>query len=200
MNNSATANNDRAISDNKRRIMKISAELFAERGYGGVGTSEIGQATGFGKGALYHHIRSKEDLLFDIMTVYMQDLLQNAKSVLAAEKDTRARIKALSEALMRAVVQDKAQMTVCFREVHALSEEKRRTVLRLHGDYYRIWKTVVADATASGEFRRVTSVELKGLLGMYFYSFLWISDEEAADIDAIARKFAGIVLRACSNT
>ena len=34
--------------------------LFAKKGYNGVGVAEIGAASGFGRGALYHHIESKE--------------------------------------------------------------------------------------------------------------------------------------------
>lgn len=185
------------ISDTKRKIMKSAAALFSERGFGGVGTAEISAVTGYGKGALYHHIRSKEDLLHDIMTVYLRDLLAEAQAVLDTSPDVEARVRGLSLGLMQAVVQDNAEMTVCFREVHALTDERRRAVLRLHGDYFRLWERALAEARDAGIFRAVDADELKGLLGMYFYSFLWITPTRIGDIEALADKFAGIVLRAC---
>jgi TetR/AcrR family transcriptional regulator, cholesterol catabolism regulator len=186
-----------AISRTTRQIMKAVAPLFAERGYGAVGTAEICAVSGYGKGALYHHIGSKETLLYNIMTVYMRDLLEDAAAVVATIADTEARVQALSLGLMQAVIQTNAEMTVCFREVHALSPDKRRDVLRLHGDYYRLWERVANEARDAGVFRAVDSDELKGLLGMYFYSFLWVSSARVGDIEALAAKFAGIVLRAC---
>lgn len=185
------------VSDTKRRIMKAVAPLFAERGYGAVGTVEIGSVSGFGKGALYHHIGSKEALLYSIMTVYLNDLLEEARRLVAQIKETEGRIHALSLGLISAVIQDNAEMTVCFREVHALSPDTRRAVLRLHGDYYRLWESVINEARERSEMRHIDPDELKALLGMYFYSFLWIPPSRVGDIEALADKFAGLVLRAC---
>lgn len=179
--------------------MKAAARLFAQKGYGSVGTAEIGQVTGYGKGALYHHIHSKEDLLVDIMTVYLHDLLEDARAIIAAHPQTEARIHALSASLMEAVVQDNAEMTVCFREVHALSPDRRRDVLRLHGDYFRLWEQVVNAGRDTGGLRAIDADELKALLGMYFYSFLWIGPAREGDIESLSQKFANLVLRACQS-
>lgn len=184
------------ITDMKRAIMKESARLFAEKGYGSVGTAEISAVTGHGKGALYHHIHSKEDLLLDIMTVYLRDLLDDAELTIAQQASAAARIHALSFSLIQAVVQDNAEMTVCFREVHALSPDRRRDVLRLHGDYFRLWERVMNEGRDAGELRALDADELKALLGMYFYSFLWIGPAQAGDIESLADKFAGLVLTA----
>ena len=185
------------ISEARRGIMKKAALLFAQKGYGSVGTAEIGQVTGYGKGALYHHIQSKEDLLVDIMTVYLRDLLEDARAIIAAQPDATLRIHALSTSLMEAVVQDNAEMTVCFREVHALSPDRRRDVLRLHGDYFRLWEQVANDGRDAGRLRAIDADELKALLGMYFYSFLWIGPAREGDIESLSHKFAELVMRAC---
>lgn len=195
MTNTTTA--AETVSDTKRRIMKAVAPLFAERGYGAVGTAEICSVSGFGKGALYHHIGSKEALLYSIMTVYLHDMLEDARRVVRQVEEAEGRVRALSLGLISAVIQDNAEMTVCFREVHALSPDTRRAVLRLHGDYYRLWEGVVNEARERREMRPVDPDELKALLGMYFYSFLWIPPGRVGDIEALADKFAGLVLRAC---
>jgi AcrR family transcriptional regulator len=188
------------ISETTRHIMSAVAPLFAERGYGAVGTAEICAVSGYGKGALYHHIGSKETLLYNIMTVYMQDLLDEAEAIVERTEDAEERVQALSLSLMQAVIETNAEMTVCFREVHALTSDKRRDVLRLHGDYFRLWERVMNDARDANVFRPVDSEELMGLLGMYFYSFLWVSSKRVGDIEALAAKFAGIVLRSCRLT
>src|SRR5436309_3637837 len=55
-----------AKSSRREEILQIAARLFAENGYHGTGIAELGEAVGLGKGALYHHIGSKEDLLYEI--------------------------------------------------------------------------------------------------------------------------------------
>jgi AcrR family transcriptional regulator len=108
-------------SPTRNRVLQIAATLFADRGYSAVGVNEIGEATGLGRGALYYHISSKEDLLYDITTAYMTDLVDGAKQIVADESEGIPRIKKLSRALMGAIAAHLPEMTVCFREVHALS-------------------------------------------------------------------------------
>lgn len=46
----------------RERILEAAEDLFARRGYAGVGMSEIADAVGLGKSSLFHHFRSKAQL------------------------------------------------------------------------------------------------------------------------------------------
>lgn len=183
-------------SETKRMIMAVAAKLFAERGYDGVGISEVGEATGFGKGALYYHIKSKEDLLFDIMTVYMMDLIAAARAIAESDLSATARLSALSNSFMSIMFSNQAEMTVCFREVHALGESRQKGVLLLHSEYLDVWTRIFSDGAESGEFRPMTRLEVKALLGMFFYSFLWVKTDGPIGVDTIAGMFADLTRRA----
>jgi TetR/AcrR family transcriptional regulator, cholesterol catabolism regulator len=183
------------ISATKRRIMTLAAELFAEKGYGSVGISEVGEAAGFGKGALYYHIGSKEDLLFEIMTDYMVDLIGAAELIMKTVPESRGRIVELSRSFMSIMFKSRSEMTVCFREVHALGDEKRKGVLAMHAEYQDICIRALKAGEAAGDFRPIPKVEIKALLGMYFYSFLWVKADGPVSLRAIADSFASIVLK-----
>lgn len=187
------------LSESKRMIMEVAAKLFADKGFGSVGISEVGDAAGLGKGALYYHIKSKEDLLYDIMTVYMVELISAARAIEISGASVEDRIRALSRSFMDIMFASRPEMTVCFREVHALTEAKRRGVLVLHADYQDIWMRVFQDGDRQGVFRSLSKIEVKAILGMYFYSFLWIKGDGAITIDNIADSFAGITLRAAAK-
>src|SRR5918999_85340 len=58
---SASAREERAQAT-RLALMRAARELFAERGYGAVGTEEIVARAGVTRGALYHHFRDKQDL------------------------------------------------------------------------------------------------------------------------------------------
>lgn len=183
-------------SRTKNEIMKKAADLFAERGFGSVGISEVGDVVGLGKGALYYHISSKEELLYSIMTDYMIQLIAAGEHILQTQTDARKRIETLSDSFMATMFQSRSAMTVCFREVHSLGSEKRDSVLGLHSDYEKIWEKTFAQGAEAGTCREVSRIETKALLGMYFYAFLWVRVDGRLSSKKIAGDFARIVTSA----
>ncbi len=61
--------------DNRSTLLKCALDLFAARGYDGVGVQEIVEAAGVTKPTLYHYFGSKQGLL--------QALLEEIRSALA---------------------------------------------------------------------------------------------------------------------
>ena len=53
--------------DTRTRIMENTFRLIAENGYDGTGMNLIAKESGVSKGDLYHHFKSKEDLLIKVM-------------------------------------------------------------------------------------------------------------------------------------
>ena len=161
----------------RSRIRGIAAALFAAKGYNAVGVSEIGEAVGLARGALYHHITSKEELLYNIAIRYIGDLVESGRTISDDMPDPVARIRLLSRHLMRVIGAHINEMTVCFREVNSLTGERHAIISQLHTEYQNIWARAIADGVEAGAFRPVEPVALKGILGMYFYSFLWLNPD-----------------------
>ena len=61
------------MNDTKERILTTALQLFARDGYDAVSVSDIAQALGMTKGALYKHYKNKRDL-FDSMIQRMLEL------------------------------------------------------------------------------------------------------------------------------
>jgi AcrR family transcriptional regulator len=54
------------MSARREELTRVAARLFAERGYAGTSLGDLAKAVGMQKASLYHHIASKEDLLWDV--------------------------------------------------------------------------------------------------------------------------------------
>lgn len=190
---------DKSENPQKERIREITARLFADKGYRAVGVAEIGDAVGLARGALYYHIGSKEDLLYDIVIRYIRDLVQKGRDIVKASQDPHDRIIRLSRYLMATIAGNLPELTVCFREADALTGKRHNEVARLHQEYQDIWAKVLNEGAEDGIFRELQPVALKGILGMYFYSFLWLNPKGHRSSDDIADIFADIVFRAVDN-
>ncbi len=178
----------------RERILKTAAQLFARRGFHAVGMTELQEAVQLGRGALYHHIRSKEELLYDISREYIADLLDFALRA-SNESDPRERVRQLGRNLVLKIASHQAELTVCFREVHSLTDQRHREVMDLHARYEQVWANTMVDGANAGYFRPYDSVVLKGMLGMYFYSYLWLRPEGRLGPDVIADRLNALALR-----
>ncbi len=90
-------------------LVETARELFAERGYAGVGTEEIVRAAGVTRGALYHHFDGKLELF---AAVYEQVESQLVGSIAAAVDTPEAEplevLRAGSQAFLDACESDPA--------------------------------------------------------------------------------------------
>src|SRR3954467_11240421 len=53
------------MSSRREELTRTAARLFADRGYHGTSLADLAEALGIQKASLYHHIDSKEDLLWE---------------------------------------------------------------------------------------------------------------------------------------
>jgi len=53
-------------ADTKLTILKVALQLFMENGYKGTSYQDLIKKTGLSKGAIYHHFKSKEDILISV--------------------------------------------------------------------------------------------------------------------------------------
>lgn len=68
-------------------LISAAADLFAERGYGAVGTAEVVQRAGVSRGALYHHFADKRDLFRAVFEDAENRLAEDIAGKLAGAKD-----------------------------------------------------------------------------------------------------------------
>ena len=166
-----TATNERAT---RERIHQIAAALFARNGYHGTGIAELSEAVGLGRGALYYHISSKESVLYAISMGAIQALLEPSELILREEVSAEERMRKLARALMRNIADFSNEWTVFFREHIALTGQWRDEVMAKRERYEQLWARLLDEGAANGELTKVEPIVVKGVLGMFNYSYLWI--------------------------
>src|SRR4029077_12562268 len=84
----------------RQAIVDTSAHLFAQNGYHATGITELCEANDLGKGALYHYIGSKEELLVAIHDRVMDEVMQGADRVTQAAGSPSAQLAMLGDELL----------------------------------------------------------------------------------------------------
>ena len=108
----------------KQQIARIAARLFAANGYHSTGMSELSEAVGLGKGALYYHIGSKEELLYEISAEHVQQMVAYGEALVAREDlSAPEKVRSLSRTLLRTISENLPEVTVFFHEIRTLGGE-----------------------------------------------------------------------------
>ncbi len=179
---------------NRDQILRISAELFARSGYHGTGMSDLGTAVGLGRGALYHYIGSKETILYEISSRQLAQMNALADELALTEPDPEKRLRGLARALMRNIAEHRAEWTVFFREYHALTGDRRDRVIAAREQYEAHWRHALDQAVREGQFHPLPPLMVKGVLGMFNYSYLWLTADGSRTPEQIADDFLDTII------
>ncbi|MEU1630029.1 TetR/AcrR family transcriptional regulator [Streptomyces sp. NPDC020096] len=127
----------------REQILKEAAQLFAERGFHGVGVDEIGAAVGISGPGLYRHFAGKDAMLAELLVGISGRLLAEGKRRVAEAADPAAALDALVGGHTDFALDDRPLITLHDRELDRLRESDRKLVRQLQRQYVELWVEVV---------------------------------------------------------
>ena len=177
----------------RREIVDASAKVFADRGYHATSTTELCEANGFGKGALYYYIGSKEELLAAIHDRVMDEVMLGAGRVDLAGGTPPERLAMLGEELLDVIFRFPDHVWVFLHDFPALTGKNAETFRQRRRAYERRVEAVFQEGIESGDFRpRDTRLAVAAWLGMHNYTYLSLRSGGHFSVKEVAKSFADI--------
>ncbi|HET6449417.1 MAG TPA: TetR/AcrR family transcriptional regulator, partial [Conexibacter sp.] len=164
------------------------------QGYSATGIAEIEQAVGLGRGALYHHIGSKENLLYEISRSHVLDMVEYGEQLALEDLTAEEKFRALARRLMTTIAGNLAELTVFFSDHRALSKAHAAELTEIRNRFERLWVAILAQGVEEGTLRETSPVVVKGVLGMFNYSYLWLRPRGEESPEQIADEFCDVLL------
>jgi AcrR family transcriptional regulator len=141
--------------DRRSEVRNAAAALFRRHGYHQTSMQQIADDVGLLKGSLYHHYRSKEDILYEISREPLQDLVTRATSIAQSDADTSTKIAELIRSHIEALSRSYPELMIITAETdETLPDRMREDIGGLRRSYQSIWRGVVAKGIESGELRK----------------------------------------------
>jgi len=184
----------------RQAIIDTSATVFARGGYHATGITELCAANDLGKGALYHYIGSKEELLAAIHDRVMDEVMLGADRVAQAGGSPPARLTMLGDELLDVIHRYPDHVWVFLHEFPALTGERAEQFRGRRRQYERQVEAVLQAGIDSGEFRDVDPrLTARAWLGMHNYTYLWLKPGGRLSARDVAKPFADIFIRGIAN-
>jgi AcrR family transcriptional regulator len=156
---------------------------------------ELCAANDLGKGALYHYIGSKEELLAAIHDRVMDEVLAGADRVTEAGGSPSEQLEMLGTELLDVIHRYPDHVWVFLHEFPALTGERAEQFRLRRRGYERQVEGVLEAGVASGAFRGLdTRLTAMAWLGMHNYTYLWLKPGGRLSARDVASPFAQIFM------
>jgi TetR/AcrR family transcriptional regulator, cholesterol catabolism regulator len=181
-------------------IIDTSAPVFARHGYHATGIMELCAANDLGKGALYHYIGSKEELLAAIHDRVMDEVMLGADRVADAGGSPSKQLAMLGAELLDVIHRYPDHVWVFLHEFPALTGERAEQFRKRRRKYEQRVEAVLRAGVESGEFRELEPrLTAMAWLGMHNYTYLWLKAGGRLSARDVAEPFAEIFMRGITN-
>lgn len=180
----------------KSELIALASRMFREHGYHGVGMRALADAAGMQAASLYHHFRSKEELLLHTIYVVDRDMVVEQMPLLDGPGSHAERLAALVRAHITHIGANRDAWLVAGRELRALSPDRLEAVQSYRRDYQRRIARHIAEGVEAGEFD-CPDPRLAGLaiLDLINGPNEWFDPAGRLTIDEIADRYADMVVR-----
>jgi AcrR family transcriptional regulator len=181
----------------RQEIIDKAAVLFAEKGYTATGTAELCDAVGLGKGALYHYIGSKENLLVEIQDRVLVPLLANSRTIVAmADESPLVRLRLLSETLLEIIVARLEHIWVYEHDYRHVTGLHRKRLVSQRREFEELVSALLQEAMDDGSLH-VSDLRLAVLqfLNLHNHTYQWAHTAPAEWTPAyLAGEYCGTLL------
>lgn len=163
-----------------REICRTAARVFYDKGYDGASMQDIAEAVGLTKAGLYHHVGSKDRLLFEIMNYGMDILDETVISKVRQIVEPKERLRQTIAGHIDLVVRTRdLEITVILHENRSLKGELRARINARKQDYIHFLEEMIAEVQREARVRPLIGPRLAAfsLLGMINWLYQWYRPE-----------------------
>lgn len=160
------------------RLLREAAGLFRDKGYERTTVRDLAAAVGIQSGSLFHHFRTKEEILKAVMveTIRLNTAVMQAS--MDAAGSSREKLRALISAELESINgQTGEAMAVLIFEWRSLSEASQAEVLTLRDIYETLWMDVLNALKEEGDLAADPFVVRRMLTGALSWTVTWYRPE-----------------------
>lgn len=170
----------------KGRLLLGAAYLFHKQGYAKTTVRELANFIGIQSGSLFHHFKSKDDILANVM--HETIIYNHARMLDAIQKsdDAEQQLKHLIKAELISITGDTGSaMAVLVYEWFALSKQRQDELLKLRNDYEDIWFAVIEKLRDLGKIQHDAFIWRRLLGGAIAWTVTWYNPNGKMSLDEL---------------
>ncbi|CAD5110156.1 TetR/AcrR family transcriptional regulator [Zestomonas carbonaria] len=178
------------------KLLQTAAHLFRNKGFERTTVRDLASAVGIQSGSIFHHFKSKDEILCSVMeeTILYNTALMHA--ALAEAGTVRERVLALIRCELQSIIGGTGEaMAVLVFEWRSLSEEGQAHILALRDAYEQLWLEVLSEAKSAGYCTGDPFILRRFLTGALSWTNTWYRAEGSMTLDQLAEEALTLVIK-----
>lgn len=182
-------------SERKEQILNAAVRMFWENGYQETSIQDIADAAGLGKSSLYHYIRSKEQLLYEIHDSFINHLNERVTVLAESDLPPREKLEGVIVDAVEVVARYRPLVSIFLAEMRSLSTARMRRIAAKRDAYEQTVTAIIDDGVRSGAFRAANPKIISlSILGMLNWTHQWLRGDGPLSPREVGLEMARLVL------
>jgi AcrR family transcriptional regulator len=185
------------VSQRRQQLLDLSARLFAERGYGATTVRDIADEAGILSGSLYHHFHSKEAMVDEILSSFLDELFASYRAIVAQDLGARQKLEAVVVESFAGIDRHHDAVAIFQNEAKHLAQSARFSYLNDRGREFRaLWQQILEEGVRTGAFREGLDVDLvfRFIRDTVWVAVRWYRPGGRLSADHVAAQYLDILL------
>ena len=188
---------ERPVRDRSQEVLDAAVDIFARRGYRATSMRDLAEAVGLSKPAIYHYVRSKEELLVTLYRRVVEEGIESAREIVSTQQEPMAALRAVLADRVRYTCENRRLLRIFFEEESELPAELMETVREQRRRYEDALIELLVRATQTGAARLDSSprVTVNTLLGAANWTYKWFDPQGPLTAEELAETMADLMMR-----
>lgn len=176
-------------------ILEAAAQVFRQKGFHGASMNDIAEAVNLQKASLYHHVSSKQEILFELLDRALELLLERISPIAAQGIPADERLRQMIREYLQILAENTDLSAVLLFEHRSLEGKQHARHVPNRDKFEALWRNVLADGVRTKKFTcDDIPLAARATLGIMNWTITWYRPNGDLSIDQIADQYANLLL------
>jgi len=177
-------------------VLQSAANIFFAKGFHAASIEDVARDVGMLKGSLYYYIKSKDDLLFQLLLAGIEDSDAFIARQIDPQGDPLQELERAIRAQIDYIIQNRVQFGLFLHEFDSLSGKRQHKLISVMSRYNSRFVELVRRGQEQGKLIPGEPwVIVNGILGMCNWLYRWYDTDEISDPEQVKQIFLRMLLR-----
>jgi AcrR family transcriptional regulator len=179
----------------RNEILDASAQIFSQKGYHGTSMQDIAIAVNLQKASLYHHVSSKQEILFDLLNRGLDILITQVEEAVDEPGSPDERLRRATCAYLTTMTEYQDLASVLLLEYRSLEPDYHDRHIPRRDRFEQIWRDLIREGMEDGIYTcDHPSLSARALLGVLNWTVTWFRNDGPLSAEEIADQISNLFL------